>query len=182
MMNTWISRQLLAGFVVVVVLLVADAAYCQLHVQAEVVINANAQAGCDAFPFAAPQASPATAPSTKPTTLPAPSADFTLHEWAIFVAEPRLCTNSVAAIKSTLPSFVVSRRPDAEGDDRGVHADRRDPNSGRQNAQPEIRCAAQSQGRRISGRMAQGREQPQQSLALEQSRRRRSQAHTVAIG
>ena len=118
MMNTWISRQFLAGFVVSVVLLVADTAYCQLHVQAEVVVQPNAQQVVTPSD-SSPQASPATAPSTKPTTLPAPSADFTLHEWAIFVAEPLAPrANSVAAIKSTLPSFVVSRRPDAEGDDR----------------------------------------------------------------
>ena len=60
-----------------------------------------------------------TAPSTKPTTFPTPAADFELHEWAIFVAEPLAPrANSVAAIKATLPSFVVSRRPDAEGDER----------------------------------------------------------------
>src|SRR5439155_26154021 len=58
---------------------------------------------------------------TQPTTIPAPMADFELHEWAIFVAEPLAPrANNVAAIKSTLPSFVVSRRPDAQGEERAV--------------------------------------------------------------
>ena len=59
------------------------------------------------------------AQTTQATTLPAPSADFELHEWAIFVAEPLAPrVNAVAAIKSTLPSFVVSRRPDADPNER----------------------------------------------------------------
>jgi hypothetical protein len=64
-------------------------------------------------------AEPTTKPTTKPTTLATPTADFELHEWAIFVAEPLSPrANSVAAIKSTLPAFVVSRRPDAQGEER----------------------------------------------------------------
>ena len=59
------------------------------------------------------------AQTTRSTTLPTPTADFELHEWAIFVAEPLAPrANAVAAIKSTLPPFVVSRRPDAA--DRGA--------------------------------------------------------------
>src|SRR5438045_6839443 len=59
------------------------------------------------------------AQTTRSTTLPTPTADFELHEWAIFVAEPLAPrANAVAAIKSTLPSFVVSRRPDADPDER----------------------------------------------------------------
>jgi hypothetical protein len=57
---------------------------------------------------------------TQPTSLPTPTADFELSEWAIFIAEPLAPrANAVSAIKSTLPSFVSSRRPDAQGDERG---------------------------------------------------------------
>src|SRR5881628_2492106 len=59
-----------------------------------------------------------TTQSTQPATIPTPMADFELHEWAIFVAEPLAPrANNAAAIKSTLPSFVVSRRPDAQGEE-----------------------------------------------------------------
>ena len=62
---------------------------------------------------------PVHAQTTQPTTLATPSADFQLQEWAIFVAEPMSPrANSTESIKSTLPSFVASRRADAEPEDR----------------------------------------------------------------
>jgi hypothetical protein len=62
---------------------------------------------------------PTTAPATTQPKLPTPTADYEVYDWAVFVAEPLAPrANAVAAIKSTLPSFVVSRRPDSEPDER----------------------------------------------------------------
>jgi Polysaccharide biosynthesis/export protein len=59
------------------------------------------------------------AQTTRSTTLPSPTADFQLHEWAIFVAEPSASrANATTTIKSTLPSFVASRRTDADAEER----------------------------------------------------------------
>jgi len=63
----------------------------------------------------------ARAQTTKSTTIPTPTADYELREWAIFLAEPLSPrANSVGAVKSTLPSFVVSRRADAQGEERNT--------------------------------------------------------------
>ena len=55
------------------------------------------------------------APTTHPTS--APSADYQVIDWSVFVAEPTVDhANSADSIKSTFPSFVITRRSNAQAD------------------------------------------------------------------